>query len=242
MSTVVVIEEVFRRAEQGVLRPFLCKGSDEVTYFVKGRGTGYRDLIAEYVCARLGAALGLPIPAFSIVEVPRELVAQSQMTGIQELGEGPAFGSARVEFAQELSSSTLVRIPKELQARVFLFDWWILNEDRHFTELGGNPNLLWNYEVGELAVIDHNSAFDPGFRVECFRETHAFASRASGFDDRDFRAHETERLEGALAELETIFCELPKEWCEGAPDFDIDAVAGILKRHRTPKFWSIQLP
>jgi hypothetical protein len=242
MSTAVTIEEVFRRAEQGVLRPFLCKGSDAVTYFVKGRGAGSRDLIAEYVCARLGTFLGLPIPPFSVVEVPRELVAESQMAGIQELGHGPAFGSARVEFAQELSTSTIVKVPKELQAQVLLFDWWILNEDRHYTELGGNPNLLWNYEAGELVVFDHNLAFDEEFRIDSFLESHVFSERATTISNPDFRAWEAARLNAALEHLDAIFSELPQAWCEGAPDFDIDAVAAILKRHHSPDFWNFHRP
>ena len=71
MAARITIEEVYKRSEQGVLRPFLCRGSDGETYFVKGRGAGYRGLIGEYACARLGTLLGLPIPAFVIVEVPR---------------------------------------------------------------------------------------------------------------------------------------------------------------------------
>src|SRR4051812_40854470 len=111
MAAAIQVEEVYRRAEQGVLRPFLCRGSDGEVYFVKGRGAGYRDLIAEYLCARLGTLLGLPIPAFSILEVPAKLITTSLVQGIHELGAGSAFGSMRVPSVQELSSSTLPRVP-----------------------------------------------------------------------------------------------------------------------------------
>ena len=49
MAARITIEEVYKRSEQGVLRPFLCRGSDGETYFVKGRGAGYRSLIGEEV-------------------------------------------------------------------------------------------------------------------------------------------------------------------------------------------------
>ena len=138
-----------------MLKPFLCRGSDGENYFVKGRGAGYKGLIAEYVSARLGSILDLPIPPFDVVQVPSELVSQSHLEGIWELGSGPAFGSRQVAYAQEISVSTLVRVPLELQQRVLLFDWWIKNEDRYYSEpQGGNPNLLWNMADNEMVVLD----------------------------------------------------------------------------------------
>lgn len=42
----VVIEEVLGRSTQGVTEPFICRGDDGETYYVKGYGAGRRSLIA----------------------------------------------------------------------------------------------------------------------------------------------------------------------------------------------------
>lgn len=36
---------------------------------------------------------------------------------------------------------------------VLVFDWWVRNEDRHLTEMSGNPNLLWDMQAGQLAGV-----------------------------------------------------------------------------------------
>ncbi len=244
-SSRVVIEEVFRRSDQGVLRPFLCRGSDGEIYFVKGRGAGGRDLVAEYVGARLGTILGLPIPAFSIVEVSASLVNGSDLEGIWELGPGPAFGSMRVEFAQELGPSTAVRVTPELQARVLLFDWWIRNEDRTLTDRGGNPNLAWDMAGSELVVFDHNLAFDDEFDGRRFQDSHAFRERLFEFSDSTFRRRETDRLTVAMGEFAAIVAEIPEAWTDGESRddeyFDIDGLRRTLDRFRSPGFWDLEL-
>lgn len=45
----IQIVEILSRSIQGVTRPFVCRGEDGCTYFVKGHGAGRRSLIAEYV-------------------------------------------------------------------------------------------------------------------------------------------------------------------------------------------------
>jgi hypothetical protein len=239
MNASVIIEEVFRRSEQGVLKPFLCRGSDGQTYFVKGQGAGYQGLIAEYVSARLGSALELPIPPFDIVHVPSELVSQSPLEGIWELGSGPAFASSQVPYVQEISASTLVRVPLELQRRVLLFDWWIKNEDRHYSEqYGGNPNLLWNMADNEVVVIDHNLAFDEDFDAAKFWSGHVFRALRVAFSDEQFQFSEKSRLSVVLKHFDAIITELPQEWVENS-NFDIDAIRLILNRYQLSEFWDI---
>jgi hypothetical protein len=159
--------------------------------------------------------------------VPAELIARSEVEGIWELGAGPAFGSMRVEYAQELAASSLARVPAELRGRVLLFDWWIRNEDRNYTEQGGNPNLLWNIAEGQLVVFDHNLAFDEEFDAEQFRSGHAFRQHLSALSDPVFQAAEAARLHGALQHFDAILSEMPDVWLtgavEGGQNFDIDS-------------------
>lgn len=41
----IQIVEVLGRSIQGITRPFICRGEDDRTYFVKGQGAGRRSLI-----------------------------------------------------------------------------------------------------------------------------------------------------------------------------------------------------
>lgn len=86
----IPIVEVIGRPTQGVTRPFVCRGDDGEIYYVKGAGAGRRSLICEWVAGNLGRDLGLPIPPFSIVEVPPELTDVGGMSGLKELGPVPA--------------------------------------------------------------------------------------------------------------------------------------------------------
>jgi HipA-like kinase len=56
------IVEIITRSEQGITRPFLCRGDNGLQYFVKGHGAGRRALIAEWIAGNIGKRLGLPIP------------------------------------------------------------------------------------------------------------------------------------------------------------------------------------
>ncbi|MDX9944074.1 MAG: hypothetical protein RBS35_04675, partial [Azonexus sp.] len=85
---------------------------------------------------------------------------------------------------------------------MLVFDWWLHNEDRYLTELGGNPNLLWDIQAEQLAVIDHNQAFDPDFDTAHFLASHVFSAcwnRVS--TDLVEQAKYLEKMETVLADL-----------------------------------------
>jgi hypothetical protein len=137
------VEEVIKRSEQGVLRPFLCRADDGEMYFVKGRGSGYQTMIKEIVAGRIGTMFQLPVPPTTVINVPAELVSDSSFPEIADLGSGPAFASHHVEYAQEFSNINCPSVSAMLRMRTLLFDWWIRNEDRILVNGAGNPNLLW---------------------------------------------------------------------------------------------------
>ena len=139
----VQIVEIIGRSKQGITLPFICRGDDDNTYFVKGVGAGRRSQVCEWIAGNMGLELGLPIAPFKIVDVPEELIENNAI--YRDLGVGPAFGSQKQRI-MELNYAGINHVPAELQRAVLAFDWWVQNEDRHLTETGGNPNLFWEPE------------------------------------------------------------------------------------------------
>ena len=161
----VTIEEVLERSPQGMTKPFICRGDDGEIYYVKGAGAGRRSLICEWVAGHLATALGLPVAGYAMAEVPSALILHGTRADIRELGSGLVFASRQIANAQELTLTTRDRVPDSVALDVIVFDWWLQNEDRHLTENGGNPNLLWDMTGEKLAVIDHKLACDPNFNL-----------------------------------------------------------------------------
>jgi hypothetical protein len=239
----VVIEEVLGRAHQGVTQPFICRGDDGAVYFVKGIGASRRSQVCEWVSAQLATAFGLPIAEYALAEVPVELIEADAFPDIGQLGAGIVFASRELPHVQELSITTRDLVPNDMATDVLVFDWWLHNEDRHLTSLGGNPNLLWDMQTGQLAVIDHNQAFDRDFNAEHFLDSHVF----SGYWNRVFTDHvERERyrirMQNALAKLEDIRVNIPCSWwhfADGVPaDVTWDEIVVCLERCQQETFWN----
>lgn len=239
----VVIEEVLRRADQGVTRPFVCRGSDGELYFVKGIGAGRRSQICEWVAARLATAFGLPVAEYALAEVPIELIEADAFPEIGQLGSGTVFASRQLAHPQELNVTTRDLVPDELATDLLVFDWWVHNEDRHLTSRGGNPNLLWDMQARQLIVIDHNQAFDPDFNQSHFLESHVFAHRwNSVFGDQFERNRYKGKLISLNEGLADIRDSIPDSWWffdEGVPaNITWDEIVACLERCSRNDFWN----
>lgn len=210
----VTIEEVLGRAQQGITEPFICRGDDGSLYFVKGKGAGRRSQICEWVAAKLATEFGLPIAEYALAEVPDELVEADAFPGISQLGSGIVFASRELPHPQELTVITRELVPDATATDILVFDWWIHNEDRHLTEYGGNPNLLWDMQGSELVVIDHNQAFDRDFDPARFLGSHVFANCWNDvFSDHLERQRYGTKLDGVLSKLEHIRATIPVVVC-----------------------------
>lgn len=244
MSLSVV--EVLKRSEQGRTKPYICRCDDGEVYFVKGRSATRPGLIAEWLCARLGEAFGLPIAPDAIATVPEELI-EADLTGwLGDLGAGDVFASRRVN-ALELTDIHRDLVPQTLRRDVIAFDWWVHNGDRNLTERGGNPNLLWNPEDdGSLVVIDHNLAFDPTFSSTDFLKLHVFADDIPDmFSDFLIRKDYTARFAETLVIWDKICDTLPVSWGfidqeKTIPiDFSIPDVRALLDCALLDTFWNL---
>ncbi len=234
----MTITEIVSRSEQGTTRPFLCRAENDALFYVKGRYAGYRALCCEWVAGRFGQLVGLPIPHFCIAEVPAPLIRDSGRMDASDLGSGMVFASQLVEDAQEITFSDVARIDMELKRKVLLFDWWVRNADRTLTEFGGNPNLLRS--VGSLQVFDQNLAFDDTFDEYRFWQSHVFNDAGVAWPE-EFKAAMMETMRRALAQLPSIWQELPEVWLPQA-GLDLAAVRELLERFETSpnEFWAIR--
>jgi len=237
----VQIVEILGRSEQGVTRPFICRGDDDNTYFVKGVGAGRRSQVCEWVAGRLAQELHMPVAPFAIVEVPVELAEADP--AYRDLGAGPAFGSLK-QTIMELNYAMVSDVAVELQRSVLAFDWWIRNNDRMLSESGGNPNLFWEPEEERLVIIDHNQAFDPKFSYKDLLEYHVFRSVGHElFDHRLLREEYREPFCRALKKWHDICQKIPEEWHYQDPemtveaDYDLDAMFAMLNLCTTDAPW-----
>jgi hypothetical protein len=136
--TTLQVTEIIRRLEQGMTRPFLVRAEDDVLYVAKGRETTQRGLIAEWICAYLAQQLGLPIPAFTLLQVPPELVS-ALGPEVAALGHGAVFGSAQQSGVQEFAVTQLKRVDDE-QRRMLL----ALCAQHGRTPAGASPAASWS--------------------------------------------------------------------------------------------------
>lgn len=239
----VEIIEVMRRSTQGMTRPYICRGDDGHVYFVKGVGAGRRSQLCEWIAGSLAWEIGLPVAPFDIVHVPEELMELGSGLDLRDLGGGPAFGSRECGVS-ELSYWRITEVPSELQQQVLAFDWWICNADRILTAKGGNPNLFWGEESGELVVIDHNQAFDPTFDPDEFMRHHVFRAQAVAIQQDLLRRHElAHAMSVSLQGWNRIIEQVPEEWwfldkeMITAVTFDADTIREKLDRVNHHDFW-----
>ncbi len=230
------VVEIIDRCAEGtcVSRPFRVRADDGKLYWIKGCGTGWnrRELCHELLAARLASALELPIAEFAVLDVLPLLLEFCAVPGIQDLQAGPAFGSLHVENGVSLPPVAVNSVPEHLRQKILLFDWWIQNEDRILSELGGNVNLLWNPDGNRLTVIDHNNAFDQDFDESKFFQNHVFQTERNRIP-RPFLVEQSR----VFASIATLFAEMtkdfPGEWIERQMlpgDFVPDSAIEILNR------------
>lgn len=233
----VNIVEIIGRSKQGITLPFVCRGDDGLLYYVKGKGAGFRALVAEWMAGQLGKRLGLPIPDFMQATIPKDLIALSARDDIADLGAGIGFASQMVANADELTYLFIGQIDDQLRAKILLFDWWTANGDRTLTEHGGNPNILWVHRDHKPFVIDHNLAFDEAALAD-FWAHHIFASSRAAWSDA-FRNSTTQLMQALMNELDAWWHAMPPEWTEVNTGLTLESAKKLLWQFQTDpaRFW-----
>ncbi|MDR0216162.1 MAG: hypothetical protein LBJ15_19505 [Comamonas sp.] len=233
--------EIIRKADSGTQEPFICRASDNQTYYVKGGGkTNRSSLVNEFLCAELAQAIGLPQPKFDLLHVSEDLLSETSPP-LAAIGHGVAFGSLERRGCTLLGPPQISSVPLALQQKLFAFDWWILNGDR----TDWNSNLLWDQGASSMAVIDHNLAFDTELDLPTFLDFHICREAWRSIDL------------ASSAELQELFCQamratlakacnnLPPEWfflppeCLEPANVDLAKVQATLSRCESEEFWRL---
>lgn len=244
----LTVVEVLARSTEGRTQPYICRCNDGEVYFAKGRSATRPGLIAEWLCACLGEAFGLPLAPYGIAYVPEELIELDITGWLDELGAGEVFVSRRVNTVN-VTEMHYELVPQVQRRDVLAFDWWVHNADRTLTRMGGNSNLLWNPAgAGSLVVIDHNLAFDPAFSAKDFCEFHVFSDEIPNmFSDFVLRNEYAARFAHALTFWHQSCANLPEAWGFIDPEqtlpvnYPFPAVKTLLDRAQTDAFWQLPL-
>lgn len=196
---------------QGMTKPWLCIGDDGKKYVVKRLNAGFKGCIYEWIASKLGQQFGLNIPETHLVRIDPLLIADRYDLQ-SELGAGVAFASAFQSSLNEVTFHQLKIADPHILLDLFIFDYWIKNDDRTLTQLGGNPNLYQSQSTRELVVFDHNLAFDENFDLAGFKKTHVahflLANNAISPDDY------LPKLKKSFQLLPEIIEGLPNDWLD----------------------------
>ena len=195
--------EICRVSRQGAMRPLICRAEDGACYFVKTFSSGGAWVqIAEWVSARIGRALGLPIPNYRQINISSELAGAWNLTGRRPVEAGMGFGSQEIALADECDAQQIKNLSPDDATRLLSFDWWIRNADR----TAKNPNLLWSRNENRHYLIHHEKAGDAG-NGAIFWLNHILAAHEPWMTDSI-----AINMRAILPLVKKLPGELPNEW------------------------------
>ncbi|WP_255312748.1 HipA family kinase [Vibrio splendidus] len=205
----IAIETITRKMAQGRTNPYLCKGDDGKQYVVKGSSATCAGLVKEWIVAHLAKDFGLPIPDFKIAWLDHDLVE----FGTFGLEAGYCFASLYMPNLQEITYNQVKGVHNQLLRDLFIFDYWIKNNDRNLTSSGGNPNFFLEQRTRDTCVVDHNLAFADDFKAEEHVTEHVCCDYWEGLALVDREIY-TQKFQGALEGIDAIIDKIPDEWLE----------------------------
>lgn len=225
--------------EQGVLQPFICRLEDDQIYFAKGSNSGVPGLIKEWIAANLAEEFGLRTPQRCIAYLDPTLKPLVHSDWQKDLEYENLFASKSVAPCETVTISDIKHIPIEHQRDVFMFDYWIDNNDRNLGETAGNVNLLFQPGEQVMYVIDFNLAFGDHC-VPAEMTTHVFRKAITEHPvDLADRSMYSARFDHCLQKLDEFIREIPSEWIECSPTANsvISSIKERLTRHNDDRFW-----
>jgi hypothetical protein len=178
----VIRADAFVRRHGDSQGPAELMCEDGESYVVKDKHAG-RVVVNDHVSALLGKAMGAPIPAVRLVDVPEALVRLHDQ--LREFTPGLAHGSRRVPGCYDVKGSPeqLFRYAKEPQnrhrfARLAVLYGWLEAQDRQWLYEEAPPHFMHSVDHGHFFRSGEKwseDTFDPGrgTRPDWFIERYA---------------------------------------------------------------------
>jgi hypothetical protein len=137
--------------------------ADDGPWFTKlrGAGQGTGALVAEIVVAELAEALGLNVPARSLVRIGpgiESLDRDGELRALLDASVGLNLGFAHLARARDIGAAQIDMVSRDDAAAIVWLDGLVMNPDR----TARNPNLLWWHD--RLWLIDHGASL--GFQYQ----------------------------------------------------------------------------
>jgi hypothetical protein len=237
---VIILEarRVLSADKRGSSWPVLIE-TDAGLQFTKLRGAaqGTGALVAEVIVAELAGALGLRVPARSLVLLPADVESLDQNDELADLlcrSAGINLGFAYFAEARGfVPTEDVARVSRDDAAAILWLDGLTSNPDR----TARNPNLLWQGD--DLWLIDHGAALsfqyslpivDPASarRPYTIREPHLLQSRVSEAEIAEMDLQLASRI--TRAAVEHSVASVPNEFL--IPLFDAVPDAPALEQRR----------
>lgn len=182
---------------------------------LRGAGQGIAALVAETIVAYLAEAIGLSVPARSLVHIApgiESLDRDGELRTLLDASAGVNLGFAYLDGARVVRPSEADRVSRDDAAAIVWLDRFVMNPDR----TDRNPNLMWWRD--RLWLIDHGAAlgFQYGWssvseespRRPMSFEPHVLRARVGdleAWDDIFVARLDRSAVEGAVAEVPDEF-------------------------------------
>ena len=217
---------------------------------LRGAGHGTAALVAEMIVATLAEAIGLNVPARSVVQVDagiESLDRDGELRALLDASVGVNLGFTYLESAHVLRREEIGRVSPDDAAAIVWLDRFVMNPDR----TDRNPNLMLSGDT--LWLIDHGATL--GFQYSWSSVTEASPRRPDVFEPHVLRHRVTD-----LAEWDAILAaRMEREVIERAvgevPDSFLEPLSGealrrrraayvafLWKRLKAPRDWLFAAP
>jgi HipA-like protein len=166
--------------------------ADDGPWFTKlrGAGQGVGPLVAEVVVAALAEAIGLNVPARTLVRLPPNVTSidrDGELRALLDASVGLNLGFAYLADAREIGAADVDRVSTDDAAAIVWLDGLVMNPDR----TARNPNLLWCR--GRVWLVDHGASL--GFQYQWASVTESSTSLATPGTEPHLLAGRAEHLE-----------------------------------------------
>ena len=240
--------------------PIVVETDDGVRFAkLRGAAQGTAPLVAEVIVAELAGALGLHVPARSLVRIDDRLESDDRDQELADLlvaSRGVNLGFTLLDAPRKLQPEDIDAVRLDEAAAILWLDGLVMNPDR----TAGNPNLLWWQD--DLWLIDHGAALGFQYRWPtldedaprqplAMREPHLLRARApdlSPWDDAFAARMTRDVIERAVETVPDSFLDPLLETNGTAATSDARRrrraayVAFLWKRRQAPRPFLVAVP